>query len=530
MINVLLSAAYMVAAQQKKNGRRGAQTKRLFTAALPAVTEDYTAAAQLLKERLAELRVHDRDVNLILGEEIVFKEFSHQQVGAKALADFAALEAQTVLRENADSYVVQSMHYGPHKNEKGEVTSMLLAVPALTLKKLRAAFAGADFSVESVRSLFGCYTAVLGRALPLVAPGLTGAAIDFGYEYTLINLYDAGKLVSQRRLPGVLAALAPAVMEDTGCTMGEVSEKLAANRFSPAYAAAARGVLTNFTFSILRTLRVLSAPLHIQPEKFFLSGIACRDRTFLTLVQESLALPCILADDEAAKLRAVLAPQGSVTSLMVLSGPAYDTVDLLEPLRAQKTGSIFNATTCVVLTLLVAAGLCVQPLALTVKQRMLAAEQAKFDALAPTQQQITDLAGARGRVSAIQEKSAAVSAYTSNTGTTLPQVLSLFGPDYTLEEVLYSSADGSYQVNFLADTKEHFLALKDAVYANSEYYLNPSLSIVRQQEDGSYLCTMYFVAAGYTPLPEEPAADSTAAADSAVSVTTDQLAEGVSGQ
>ena len=525
MINVLFSGTGMVVARQKKAGK-GAQTKLLGTLAVPP-GGDAAQAARTLRDKLRKLKINDKHLRLILCEQVVFKEFSHQPVGDKALQGFARIEARSVLREQADDFCVRCMRYGAHTNEKGEVTSMLLAVGEQQLKSLRAAFIAAGFSVDAVSSQFSAYAATLARVLPKIAPELTGAALDFGYEYTLISLYSKGELVSQRRLPGVLACLVPVVQEDTGCRAEEAPEKLAENKFTSAYPEKARAALLGFTYDILRTLRVLSAPLHIAPEEFVLSGAACRDRVFLSLVTEALGMPCITVDSKAKEVAGLLAPQGSVTGLMVLSGPAYDKLDLLDEIRQQKKGSVINLTTCSIVTCIAVLGLLVPFGVLLVKQNMVEAAQARTDALSDVQAQLDALTEARDAQAGIGTRADAVQEYRSNTGETLPRVLALFTGSYTLLGVSYDSEYGGYQVTFLSDTKENFLALKDSIYADGDYYLNPQMSIQRQTADGSYQCTMYFVPADYAALPAEEAASENTQSESTVSVTTDDLMEGV---
>lgn len=509
MINVLISNARVVAVQQKKVGK-GSSTKVLLSANLPGGSTDFAAAAQLLRERLTAAKVRDKAVRLILGEQVVFKEFQHQPVGEKAVDGFAHIEAKTVLREQAGGYSVTHMRYGTHVNDAGEQTSMLLAVPTALLRTANAGFGAAGFRLLSVHSQFSCYTATLRQALPAVAPALTGAAIDFAYEATLINLYHAGELVSQRRLPGILECLAVPVMEDTGCAPEEVSAKLAANKFSPAYAAKAQVAITNFTYDILRSLRVLAAPLHITPEQFVLTGAACRDAVFLRFVVENLGLPCVVADDEAGKLAKYLAPKGSLAGLFVLAGPMYDTIDMLNDVRDKQKATIINTFTCAVITGVVLLGISIQPIALLVQTQMVSMAQLRYESLMDVEERLNNLTSVKALVSSIADKSATLGTYNSNAGATLPRVLQLFTEaSFTLEDVAYAGEEGAYQVTFLAATKEDFLRLKDRIYADGTYYLNLSMSIVRQTEEGSYLCQLYFIPADYIALPKTEAPEST---------------------
>ncbi|MEG1010792.1 MAG: hypothetical protein RRZ93_00010 [Ruthenibacterium sp.] len=530
MINVLISNARLVAAQQKKAGK-GCVTKQLLAFGLPQSSADFTAAAKLLRERLNKLKVRDKALHIILGEQVVFKEFQHQPVSARSLAGFARIEARAVLRENAEGYSVAHMCYGTRQNEQGEQTSMLLAVPTELLKELRAAFGGAGFRVDSVHSQFSCYSAVMARVLPVLAPELTGAAIDFGYEATLINLYQEGSLVSQRRLASILDCLAEPVMEDTGCTAAEVSEKLAQNKFSPAYAPKAQAAITNFTYDILRSLRVLAAPLHIMPERFVLTGAACRDTVFLRFVMENLDLPCVVADDEQARIAKLIAPHGSLTGLFVLAGPLYDSVDLLDAVREKQKSTAVNLAACVVLTGIVALGLAVQPMELLIEQSMVNSAQKRYESLADIESRIGELSAAKAQMASLAAKADTLAQYTSNTGKTLPRALAFFeNEDFALQVTDYTSEDGAYQATFIAKTKEDFLRLKDKIYADKSYYLNLSMSIVRQREDKSYLCQLYFVPADYIPLPEaEPAPEAEDAQSASTGDGTQDLLEGIGG-
>ena len=499
MINVLLSSTRMVVAKQKKT-RGGAILEPLFVMPIGPDKSDYSAIAQRLKEKLKELSVKEKRLCIILSEDVVFKEFTHQPVADKVLNGFAQIEAKTVLRTDAVKYSVDCMNYGPHKNEAGEETAMLFATPITCLQKLRDGFAAAGFYTDSVHTVFSTYAATLSRVLPIVLPDLTGAAIDFGYDDTLIDLYENGELVSQRRLPGLLNCLAPVVKEDTGCADDKVAEKLAENSFSAAYAEKANEALTNYSYDILRTLRVLSAPLHITPQQFFISGEACRDAVFLKLVIESLGLPCTRADHVTEQMAPFLAPEGAMSGMLVLAGCQYDTLNLLASMRQQKTGSIVSAGTCALVTGILVLGILAPQAAKMMKKSTLQVTQTRYNALYQVQTALDELANARERVAKIGAKNTALLAYQSNTGTVLSRTLGLFGEGLTIQNISFDAASGAYETTFVAYNLDFFLKLKDKIYADEDYYLDLQLSVTRQ-ENATYIGTLHFVPADYQALP-----------------------------
>ncbi|MEG1381204.1 MAG: hypothetical protein RSC73_03075 [Ruthenibacterium sp.] len=519
MINVLLSGTRMVVAKQKKT-HGGAVLQPLFALPIGTDKNDYNAIAQTLKKKLKEQNVREKRLCIIMGEDIIFKEFTHQPVADKVLTGFAQIEAKTALRTEAAKYSVTCMNYGGHKNEAGEETAMLFATPIERLQRLRDGFASVGFYTDAVRTVFSAYAATLSRVLPAVLPDLTGAAIDFGYEDTLIDLYEHGELVSQRRLPGLLTCLAPVVKADTGCDDLSVAEKLAENNFSGAYAAQANEALTNYSYDILRTLRVLSAPLHITPEQFFISGEACRDEVFLKLVMESLGLPCTRADHVTEQMAPFLSPDGSLTGSLVIAGGEYDTLNLLAAMRQQKTSSVVSAGTCALVTGIVVLGMLAPQAAKMMKKSTLQITQTRYDALYPVQKALDELATAQDKVVKIGEKNTALNAYRSNTGTVLARTLALFGKGLTIQNISFDAASGAYQATFLAHDMTYFLALKDKIYADESYYLDLQLSVNRQ-EDSTYVGTLHFVPADYHALPvppeEAPAPEAAAAPDGTVS-------------
>ncbi|MEG1550007.1 MAG: hypothetical protein RR395_06220 [Ruthenibacterium sp.] len=521
MINVLLSGTRMVAAKQKKT-RGGAVLQPLFAMPVGVDKSDYAAIALQLKEKLQALSVKEKRLRIIMGEDVVFKEFTHQPVSEKVLNGFAQIEAKTVLRTDAVQYSVACMNYGGHKNEAEEETAMLFATPFERLQKLQDGFASAGFYIDSVHTVFSAYTAMLRCVLPVVLPDLTGGAIDFGYEDTLINLYEHGELVSQRRLPGLLSCLAPVVKEETGCDDAAVAEKLAENKFSDAYAEKANEALTNYSYDILRTLRVLSAPLHIAPEQFFLSGEACRDKVFLKLVMENLSLPCTRADHVTEQMAPFLAPEGSLAGALVLAGAQYDTLNLLAGMRQKKTGSIISAGTCAVLTGVVVLGILAPQAAMLIKKSTLQITQTRYNALSSVQNALDELAATQDRVTQIDAKNEALRAYQSNTGTVLARTLALFGKGLTIQDISFDATDGAYQTTFVAYDMRYFLDLKDKIYADESYYLNLNLSVL-QQQNGTYAGTLHFVPADYHALPviaeDAPAEDAAPAASEAQTPT-----------
>lgn len=493
MISILMSATTLVAVKKQKLG-----VKPLFT--MPINIEDggVLGVAQRYKQRLRQGKIRDKRVQITLLENIIYKEFSHVPTSQKAAAGYAVLEARTVLREQARNYIINHIDYGKYQNKNNEEVSLLLAAPTALLKALQTAFLSCGFSIHGIHSAFDAYMAACNNvAVPLMGKK-SFVAIDFGLEHTVMNVYCNGLLASQRRLHGYSTALTSFIMADTGCSEIEAVMKLRETALPEQLHEKVKEALLSFIWDTLRTVRVVTAPLSVNLDEFFLSGDMCENKALRTLLAETLELPCTFASDvDCSSLRVTTLK----SSLFMHAGAALSPMDLLAEIRIAKKNTIFDVGVCATLTIIVAIGLLTQPFVLLLRNSALDSAKSNYQALHLVKDALDRSIIAASKISGIASRKEALAKYASNAGETLPATANLFtSAGLTLGTLSYDGLTGTYNISFTADSKETFLKLKDKIYANPEYYLNLNLSTA-EDESGTIICTLTFVPVSFKAPP-----------------------------
>ncbi|MEG1569402.1 MAG: hypothetical protein RR349_07595, partial [Oscillospiraceae bacterium] len=366
MISLVFTSSQIHVSMHNKN-----DGKFLFNAPLKLAENGYQGAAALVKQELKKRKISGKRVAITLMEDVIFKEFSHQPVAQKAVGGFAKLEARTVLREQFNSFSVSYLPYGEYLNSAGEHVCLLLATPIAILNSIVTGFASEGFIVTAIHSGFDAYAAVTNAVWPNVMGKQTYAAIDFGYEYTIINIYANGVLASQRRLPGLNASLMPVMTHELNISEDAAKQMIIEGNYPEEFETQMANLETSFVWDILRTVRVVCAPIHLDPESFCISGEACTSDKFRAMLVENLGLPCKFIDD--AEIGKGLPFKGAYTSCVISIGGSMSKLNLLGEVREKKKDSDVNLLVCAALTLIMVLGLCAQPFAVFIKTQTLQA-------------------------------------------------------------------------------------------------------------------------------------------------------------
>lgn len=526
MLNVLLTDTRIIVARQSKT-QSGSDTQMLFSCPRPQEDKTYEKTAEELRRRLRDYPDKDKRMVLILGSEVVFKEFTHQQASAKALQNFAALEARSVLRQDAERYSISYQSYGSATNNKGENFGMLLATEQATLKAINRAFNQNGFTLESVQSVENCYIAILQQLLPKMMPHFSGAAIDYGYENTLVCVYNKGQLVSVRYLPGLRTAFAPIVKQVLNTTdEAEVDNYLYGGKYSAAYLKRACEALENYNYDILRAVRVVCVPMQFEVENFFLSGELCEEEIFRVSIQSTLALPCTFANYSNKVVANRISSIEDPLPITLLAGAQYvGNFNLLEAEKHRSGNKTAQLIMCLVLTLVAVLGMCAYPVILAMGDKELEKREARLEDLQPVQDALNAKAAAQSKLDGLDAQVESLANFRSNLYAVYPEVLALFGDGYTIDAIEYNGKNGAYTITFYCHEWDDFLTMKNLVNnavikdengESKKFLLNLSLtaSFVKDEKDdfgGMFQCQLQFIPSNQNLLPDETKVETPAA-------------------
>lgn len=152
-------------------------------------------------------------------DHIVCAEYQHLPCKPQNLPMFAKLEAETVLSEGTDGYIVQNCEYGFLNELTGKFTSTLFAVRGTIIAALRKAFLAEGLQIyRAVPPIAG-----LIYAAKVVAANhkMEAAILDLDFQRTRLLILHNGLPVFSHSFEGVFDDIVDIVQEDRACSYEE---------------------------------------------------------------------------------------------------------------------------------------------------------------------------------------------------------------------------------------------------------------------------------------------------------------------
>ncbi|MFZ2538241.1 MAG: hypothetical protein WAX04_05020 [Oscillospiraceae bacterium] len=137
----------------------------------------------------------------IENDTIIKKEFQHLPCKKKNLLAFARLEAETVLKDNINDYMILNYEYGRTNTITGKLTSTLFAIKTKLIDEITKNFLKCGLEViKIVPSISG----VLNQSKTIIdSHGKTSAFLELGFESTHLVIMSNEHIVFQRTLETV---------------------------------------------------------------------------------------------------------------------------------------------------------------------------------------------------------------------------------------------------------------------------------------------------------------------------------------
>lgn len=235
---------------------------------------------------------------------VVTKEIKHFALKAPDLLKAARMEAETVLHDNIDNYVIAVNEYNRDNKINDTLKSMVYAVPAALMQSLQAEFRQHGIRVEKVMPpiaglMNSCKTVLKINPTNSFYLGKTVAVVDLSREKTRMILFKNGTPIFQQEFE----AAYPEILQ-TIHKIQNIPEKQAADEMQRSGFLLSRGeghyrenVVQNIGASIdasvseiVRSLRTVLISEQLKLNQIYFCGPVCSHPDFHKFLQ-TLSLP-----------------------------------------------------------------------------------------------------------------------------------------------------------------------------------------------------------------------------------------------
>lgn len=151
---------------------------------------DLPLLAKFVRDCIFTTQLGTKNIIFCLEDDnVICKEYQHLPCRPKNLLSFARLEAEAVLSDSVDDYLIENYEYGHANAVTGKLTSALFAVKSKLVLGIRKSFAQCGLHVIKIVPPIGGLLYAAKTAVD--SKNQTVAVLDLGFEKTrLLVLYD----------------------------------------------------------------------------------------------------------------------------------------------------------------------------------------------------------------------------------------------------------------------------------------------------------------------------------------------------
>ncbi len=350
----------------------------------------------------------------------VTKEYRHLPAKEADLRRFAALEAETVLKDSPDNYFIATQEYGRADLATGRLKSILYAVPKELVASVVQEFRSAGLRVLKICPMLGGLAASCRVSLGLVPKntvwkGKTVAVVDAGYENLRVILFADGAPVFEKEFDSVWPDILETLHSGAGCSYEEALREMKRPGFLLSGGNASFGesvtslvntLLETASAELMRSMRVVLSAERLEPRHVFFCGALASHPDFGRYV-DGLSLDIPYENVETASKRyqtsagveeqacAEGSRRGDFFTLNGMLAP-HGAVDFMEQEKERLGTRRVNAAVIALLCLAAAAVMAVEP---AVYRGALAQQKTDADALSsPQVTEVKNLETEKGRL------------------------------------------------------------------------------------------------------------------------------------
>ncbi len=340
----------------------------------------------------------------------VVKEYRHLPAKPGDLRKFAALEAETVLKDSPENYFIATREYHHAELSSGRLKSVLFAVQKELIASLTQEFRQAGLKVLKICPMLSGMMSSCQNLLGLTPKNTewkdkTVAVVDAGYENLRVVLFTNGEPVFMKEFDSVWPDILEMLHRDGGCSYEEAMREMkrpgfllsAGNAsFGESVTSLVNTLLETASAEVVRNMRVVLSAERLEPEQVIFCGALASHPDFERYFESlSLEIPYRNAEDVSKVYQLSIGVEAQAAALgsrsrdfFTLSGmlSSRGGIDFLEQEKERIGGRVANRAA---VALLCAAAFGVMAIEPVLYSR--AAAQQKADEKALSSPQITEI-------------------------------------------------------------------------------------------------------------------------------------------
>lgn len=477
---------------------------------------------------------------------LVTKEFRHLPARRADLLKLAALEAKTVLKDDAEHYSVLLDEYGgPAEGEGPRLRSVLYAAPAALIRSIRQEFRSAGLKVARIVPTAAGLTSACRTALGIRPenPQFAGravAVVDAGFEKLRLVLLRDGYPIARKEFDSVCPDLLSILHRDGGVAPGECPRELmrpgflltaGLDRLGPAASESAARLLETAADEAVRNARVVLSSERLDLDRVLFCGALTSHPDFRTYIESlSLEIPFDLAEnllsgpDFTPDADAALNGCGA-GDFLTLDGLLQDQNhnDFLYEENQRRGGMRISAAVVILTTAGALAAMSILPLLYSSALRQVDADRALLSSPAIVQiKELLDRQSAlTGQISDLEADRKTLPAGLSDSAGIVGEVREEVLPNVvSIESCQIDNSVGSVSLGFTAADLDRFNAVRKSVAEAGYFTVLIPFSATRDADTGAYRCSTTLQVRdfrGYSPVSSapEPASSGTSSGEEA---------------
>lgn len=343
---------------------------------------------------------------------VVTKEYRHLPAREADLKKLAKLEAETVLQNGADDYVIATQEYHHTDTASHQLKSILFAVPNSLVVHIKQEFRQAGMKVVRIMPAIGGLMSSCKNVLGLVPKSQTYhdktiAVIDAGYENLRVILFSGGEPIFQKNFNAVWDDIWEALHREGSMSYEEAQREMLRSgflltggsaSFDSSVTATVNTLLETAAAELIRNVRVVLSSERLEPDKIIFCGAVASHPDFSQFIENlSLEIPFENVETACASFQGMvgLESQASVSGCHLgdffslnglLAKQDADTIDFMAEENEKRGNLRLSIAIMAVLTLLSAGIMAIEPVA-----NQMAVNQQKIDQTFLSLPQVTEI-------------------------------------------------------------------------------------------------------------------------------------------
>lgn len=480
-----------------------------------AAFSNLPALAEFVKQCRRDARLPGKAIVFCLEDEnVVSKEYQHPPCKPRDLVALSKLEAESVLSDDVDDYLIRNCEYGEVNERSGKLKSSLFAVRSGLITEICRMFAVHGMKVvKIVPPIAGLLYAT--KHLADCRDG-TVAVLDLDFEKTRLLVLHNGFPLFQRTFEGIYEEIIGLIMRGQSFPFRE-AEAIARTFGQPTGLPAevlrpVTDLLDASASEVIRNIRMVLSSDRLELNRIYLCGpmsVLPGYAEFWNSLSLDVPLENIGAHVAADHMprtspqanRSGLKPAAYFSFWGLLRAKKAENFDFLTLTRVRRNRTAVHVAALTALTLFAFAIMALQPALYVLKSRQIALDQTTL--ANPSFAKIQSLTDRRdslaSQAAAAETERSALPYGKSKTEDCMKKLYSqIASGGGTITTCSLNNTSGSIAVTFTVSDYDHFLEVKHSVEAGNSFGIAIPFTASAQTNKG-FLCNVMLSVKGFVP-------------------------------